>query len=1016
LLVNGKHIPIQPNESSLFVPISKDQDPFLVELVPLNRATKIEKQEMSLQVGDTVMEYTLIAEDGTKRDLTITAQRDKFWQSPPIEDPKSLCSICRVWIFRPRLMTCGHSSCASCLDLFQKTKIAQETYWLCPICDHSSTKNPALVSNRELEKVTTETVCRCWFPSCTVQVGFGELYKHAITCPHRPQRCTTCRTWMGQDHGSSCTASCKDCGKVVRVGDSHSLVCNATHPIPILQISPPCDIEKGYIDTRVVIKSAEATLEQVERWKEEYRISLQGAWNISKESQGRVVQRPKVDRLQGAIQLLATSIQKFPSPDLHLALGDLLWESVLLSEWFPEPKKQTKRKDENQEAQDGFMQDEVQGLLLQLGVPPSANEATQIKAMESEYHRLKNLGMANEAAEVQGLIAWKVKSKGVEAGEETGSAKGMALMDSIAKKYRDAIAMNSENAMAWERLALVSLIKGNYQDAIQYSSYARGLQPLSERATWLYSVAILLHGEVMDPREMTTSLESYFLSYTVHQITSETNSLLILDEFHPALDFFHLACEALGTGYRMMGLYKKARKVYENALYIIGDVATMCARDSAGKTRLVSRFGHYLCGLIYISKQTSSTDLDEITASMLGILAHMDIPTRMEMSQYLVWARSSLEHVEALGMVSLDSYHRSNNVKLLHDAFVALQASVDLEVSDAPQTTIRAQQWYKDFVKKLELEQAIAQKLLEKSIPAVAATKGAAKTTKEVSKAPTKSVAHPKETKGTKTNAPPKSTPAKESVTTSNASKSKPQASSHPSKPTKEPPRSDKVSEPRPATAKSAKPASKPPGKEGPKNKSDQAATVPQPGIAPNDSAPEKAQAKIDVVQPAIIRKKRYSSRYWLAQTMLKIHPLAKANQFPYELQMDLTALEKSMTELFLEAIELNPTFHDSYIDLGSFLCGCGKQKEALELYIKYPFHDPPSQDDLYLHTEILQILMKHKDYKSSALPISLVALGRTNGWKSISHYIDPLDQAGESKMLMQVYSQVNRKPMDHVF
>jgi hypothetical protein len=57
--------------------------------------------------------------------------------------------------------------------------------------------------------------------------------------------------------------------------------------------------------------------------------------------------------------------------------------------------------------------------------------------------------------------------------------------------------------------------------------------------------------------------------------------------------------------------------------------------------------------------------------------------------------------------------------------------------------------------------------------------------------------------------------------------------------------------------------------------------------------------------------------------------------------------------------------------------------------------------------------LIKQKQFKNPDLIQSIIAEGKASGIKHISGYINQLDQAGESKALMYVYSQVNKKPID---
>jgi hypothetical protein len=79
--------------------------------------------------------------------------------------------------------------------------------------------------------------------------------------------------------------------------------------------------------------------------------------------------------------------------------------------WFPEETQKAEIVDENELAEASFLNDEITGLLLQLGVNPKDSEDIQIKALEAEFHRLKNLAFTDQAADVQNLIAFKTKKR-----------------------------------------------------------------------------------------------------------------------------------------------------------------------------------------------------------------------------------------------------------------------------------------------------------------------------------------------------------------------------------------------------------------------------------------------------------------------------------------------------------------------------------------------------------------------------------------------------------------------------
>ena len=88
------------------------------------------------------------------------------------------------------------------------------------------------------------------------------------------------------------------------------------------------------------------------------------------------------------------------------------------------------------------------------------------------------------------------------------------------------------------------------------------------------------------------------------------------------------------------------------------------------------------------------------------------------------------------------------------------------------------------------------------------------------------------------------------------------------------------------------------------------------------------------------------------------------------------------------EVITMAPGLHDAYIELGEILVK-SDPLGAVEVYSKYPFTDPLTYDDAYLHGEIARLLMKHEkfwwpavgcEYDSSGESDGLLRLGEIRG------------------------------------
>ncbi|KAI8819806.1 hypothetical protein BJ741DRAFT_715849 [Chytriomyces cf. hyalinus JEL632] len=131
--------------------------------------------------------------------------------------------------------------------------------------------------------------------------------------------------------------------------------------------------------------------------------------------------------------------------------------------------------------------------------------------------------------------------------------------------------------------------------------------------------------------------------------------------------------------------------------------------------------------------------------------------------------------------------------------------------------------------------------------------------------------------------------------------------------------------------------------------------------------------------------------------------------------------LVETITTHYNHAIKSKPGAHDAYIELGALLERKVSIRAAADCCAAFPFRDfrsgggtDPGQDDLYLYTELGRCFMKEKRYKEVLLVDCLVAEGRAMGMPCLGKYVEALDAAGESKLLMQVYAGVSKRPVDH--
>jgi hypothetical protein len=121
---------------------------------------------------------------------------------------------------------------------------------------------------------------------------------------------------------------------------------------------------------------------------------------------------------------------------------------------------------------------------------------------------------------------------------------------------------------------------------------------------------------------------------------------------------------------------------------------------------------------------------------------------------------------------------------------------------------------------------------------------------------------------------------------------------------------------------------------------------------------------------------------------------------------------------LYKEAIQLEPKLYDPYIELGGFLADIVKDIEsALQVYDSYPFDTSltgmDSQDDIFLYTEMVSLLMRQKLLKDPRLVKALIGLGRTSGINVIKSYLEKIEETNDFETLRRIFAGTKRKKVE---
>ncbi|KAJ3251527.1 hypothetical protein HK103_002273 [Boothiomyces macroporosus] len=399
--------PFSNTETEYFVDVATEMENFECKLVPINSQTVIEKigNPEKLFLGETQIQYKVIAENKSNEATYTITLRKEYWNE-------------------------------------------KEVQVKCTICGTVTKDDVLKSSNKEKENEFLSIQFNCPL-ACKTAIALRSLKAHLkLNCSQFPVICSECG-WLdskknldGSKHSSKCHSTCSKCSKSIPNGalHLHNYNCNFTLT-EIIKLKDPNIIESTLVNKRKYSYNVEQSEMLLSSLLQKYTRSLKDTWSTNLSNQGKKYTPPKISLLLEALEVLATMIayeveqfsltSKAPSVKLMLSFEMILRELELVESMFPEHLDKVMVDNENALAKESFIQDEVAGLLLQLGIPPSADNATKIKAMDAEYHRLKNDGKINEASEIQELITWKLK---VDASNAASSNEGKKVNHS---KYQE---------------------------------------------------------------------------------------------------------------------------------------------------------------------------------------------------------------------------------------------------------------------------------------------------------------------------------------------------------------------------------------------------------------------------------------------------------------------------------------------------------------------------------------------------------------------------------------------------
>ena len=300
------------------------------------------------------------------------------------------CCICWGMVHRPvRVKRCGDLYCYSCLMEVTRTNKVN------PLTGESFQEEEWWESSTDTESALAEARVSCTIPLGQKIEGtaseIGKLIRQARLSRAKEEATITCQH-----------CSCKVPASNKELHESQ--VCSAKCP----QELPKHKIEVQTWERSMRKESGQDNPDPLVKEAEQYEEKYLGAVSSSP-PQGDLA----MDCLDKAMSCVAAAIKLTPNyGQYHLKLGHLLEESLYLSDIYgfkQDKTEDTALEDGEDLGSEDSKEDDFLAICQLHGVAPGAPIALQLKAVEAEYHSLKEAGQTHKAEQVQLLYAWKSK-------------------------------------------------------------------------------------------------------------------------------------------------------------------------------------------------------------------------------------------------------------------------------------------------------------------------------------------------------------------------------------------------------------------------------------------------------------------------------------------------------------------------------------------------------------------------------------------------------------------------------
>jgi tetratricopeptide (TPR) repeat protein len=409
-------------------------------------------EPVPLNPGRTLVEVAVTSVSGkTTSVYTITAVKSRLPPTLQLKEkkPQFECAVCCNLVHLPtRIRGSAGVYCRACLEELTRTNKTN------PITgerlEGENWLEEDLACDSELANQTAV---------CHTATGMVETSMQQIGAKLQANRIEASKT-------EEPTESCGDCSKKVPSQDvalHKELLCPAKHTVSL----PKTQVKPRPWENRLVDESCgsdpQDLLKKGREWETKYLESLPKPGETGHRGRGP----DPLECLQTAARCYGTALKYSPqSMEAHISLG-LVMEEFFYAEDLFGLKKDVPDTAEEGEAEISSKEEEFLAICQLHGVVASAPLALQLKAVEAEYHSLKEAGQTHKAEHVQSLHAWKSK-KALQASQSSFTVDNDSPLFRAKLKFQDACSVRGSDPTACFHLGRLCLLLGDKEEALKF--------------------------------------------------------------------------------------------------------------------------------------------------------------------------------------------------------------------------------------------------------------------------------------------------------------------------------------------------------------------------------------------------------------------------------------------------------------------------------------------------------------------------------------------------------------------